>query len=43
VPVLADGLFGHALSQATRRRLVDAYNSSEALTILFASPEFQRR
>lgn len=43
VPVLADSLFGHALSQATRSRLAAAYNSNEALTILFASPEFQRR
>jgi uncharacterized protein (DUF1800 family) len=43
VPVLADSLFGPALSPATRSRLVSAGNSNEALTILFSSPEFQRR
>jgi uncharacterized protein (DUF1800 family) len=43
VPVLADSLFGSALSSATRSRLVSASNNNEALTILFSSPEFQRR
>jgi uncharacterized protein (DUF1800 family) len=43
VPKLADSLFGSALSQATRSRLVGANNSNDALTILFSSPEFQRR
>jgi len=43
VPNLADSLFGSALSQATRSRLVSAGNSNDALTILFSSPEFQRR
>jgi uncharacterized protein (DUF1800 family) len=43
VPVLADSLFGSALSPATRSRLVSAPNSNEALIVLFSSPEFQRR
>jgi uncharacterized protein (DUF1800 family) len=43
VPKLADNLFGAALSPATRSRLVSAANSNDALTILFCSPEFQRR
>ena len=40
---LADSLFGTGLSPETRRRIVLAGNSNDALTILFASPEFQRR
>jgi uncharacterized protein (DUF1800 family) len=43
VPVLADSLFGSALSPATRSHLVAAGTGNEALTILFSSPEFQRR
>jgi uncharacterized protein (DUF1800 family) len=43
VPVLADSLFGSALSPATRSHLVSASNSNEALIVLFSSPEFQRR
>jgi uncharacterized protein (DUF1800 family) len=43
VPVLAHSLFGAALSQQTRERLVGIGNSNDALTILFSSPEFQRR
>ena len=43
VPALADSLFGSALSAETRSRLAAAGNSNDALTILFSSPEFQRR
>jgi uncharacterized protein (DUF1800 family) len=43
VPVLANRLFDTALSQATRDRLAAAGSSNDALTILFSSPEFQRR
>ncbi len=43
VPALANSLFGAALSAATRSRLAAAGNSNDALTVLFASPEFQRR
>jgi uncharacterized protein (DUF1800 family) len=43
IPKLADGLFGAGLSSETRGRLVSASNANNALTILFASPEFQRR
>jgi len=40
---LADSLFGAALSHATRQKLADLSNPNDALTLLFASPEFQRR
>jgi uncharacterized protein (DUF1800 family) len=43
VPYLASRLFDTALSQATRDRLASVGNSNDALTILFSSPEFQRR
>jgi uncharacterized protein (DUF1800 family) len=43
VPALADSLFGSDLSSATRSRLAAAGNTINALTILFSSPEFQRR
>jgi uncharacterized protein (DUF1800 family) len=40
---LADSLFGSALSPDTRSRIASAGSQNDALTILFASPEFQRR
>jgi uncharacterized protein (DUF1800 family) len=43
VPALADNLFGSELSSATRRSIAAADNRIDALTILFSSPEFQRR
>jgi uncharacterized protein (DUF1800 family) len=43
IPSLAQKLYGPALSQATRERIAGAGAARNALTILFASPEFQRR
>jgi uncharacterized protein (DUF1800 family) len=43
VPRLAASLYGKALSKATRERIAGAGDKDYALTILFASPEFQRR
>jgi uncharacterized protein (DUF1800 family) len=43
VALLADSLFGSNLSTATRDRVVAAGTNNDALTILFSSPEFQRR
>jgi uncharacterized protein (DUF1800 family) len=40
---LADRLFGKALSRQTRERLGGIGDNNNALTILFSSPEFQRR
>lgn len=40
---MAKGIFGGALSRATRERVEAAGSTSRALTILFSSPEFQRR
>ena len=40
---LADRIFGKALSRQTRERLGGIGNDNNALTILFSSPEFQRR
>jgi uncharacterized protein (DUF1800 family) len=40
---LADNLFASALSPETRKRIKSAYSQNDALTVLFASPEFQRR
>jgi len=40
---LADRVFGKALSRQTRERLGGIGNNNNALTILFSSPEFQRR
>jgi uncharacterized protein (DUF1800 family) len=43
VLTLGLSLFDSALSQATRDRIVGIADGNKALTILFASPEFQRR
>jgi uncharacterized protein (DUF1800 family) len=43
IPALADRLYGIALSRATRDRIEPAGNQASQLTVLFASPEFQRR
>ena len=43
VAKLATSLFDSALSAATRERLNGIGNGNNALTILFSSPEFQRR
>ena len=43
VPNLAKNLFSTALSQKTRDRIAAADSSNNALIVLFASPEFQRR
>jgi uncharacterized protein (DUF1800 family) len=40
---LAKSLYGAALSRATRERVNAIGNKNNALTILFSSPEFQRR
>jgi uncharacterized protein (DUF1800 family) len=40
---LADRLFNTALSRETRERIGGIGNNNNALTILFTSPEFQRR
>jgi uncharacterized protein (DUF1800 family) len=40
---LANSLYGAALSRATRERIDGIGNNNNALTILFSSPEFQRR
>jgi hypothetical protein len=40
---LAESLFDKALSSETRERLAVAGHNNHALTILFSSPEFQRR
>jgi uncharacterized protein (DUF1800 family) len=43
VPRLAKSLYDTALSRATRERIDGIGNKNNALTILFSSPEFQRR
>ena len=43
VVALANSLFGAALSPQTRNRITNAEYNNAALTILFSSPEFQRR
>jgi uncharacterized protein (DUF1800 family) len=43
VPAWAFGLYDKALSLATRERIAGAGGSVNALTVLFCSPEFQRR
>ncbi len=43
VAALASSLFDRALSIETRERIAAAGDRSYALTILFSSPEFQRR
>jgi uncharacterized protein (DUF1800 family) len=43
VPTLARKLYGSALSAAAWDRIAHAGDLRDALTILFASPEFQRR
>jgi uncharacterized protein (DUF1800 family) len=43
VTALAQSLFDTALSRATRERLGGIGDNNNALTILFSSPEFQRR
>jgi uncharacterized protein (DUF1800 family) len=43
VVALAKSLFDSALSGETRTRLQSAGSPNDALTLLFASPEFQRR
>jgi uncharacterized protein (DUF1800 family) len=40
---LADGLFRKALSRESRERIANAGDRNGGLTILFSSPEFQRR
>jgi uncharacterized protein (DUF1800 family) len=40
---LADSLFDSALSHATKQRLRSVEDKTDALTILFTCPEFQRR
>lgn len=43
VAALGISLYDSALSRATRERIASAGNNNDALTILFSSPEFQRR
>jgi hypothetical protein len=40
---LATSIFDRALSRATRDRTAGAGDERYALTVLFSSPEFQRR
>jgi uncharacterized protein (DUF1800 family) len=42
-PQLANNLYGKSLSRATRERIAGSGDVNRELTILFCSPEFQRR
>ena len=40
---LADGVLGPLLGERTRQALLDAKDRAQAVALLIASPEFQRR